>query len=785
MKGRVIQKPEPKRNLASDCWEHNRDDTTTDTTTTEMDDSSNEQRGADPRISEKKELPIALPLNKSNLFLEGAVEAEEAQKADTVAIDLADVIDHLRKKNLLDQSKEQLRDSVKAFLDSWFEAVQELDEIEKADLKSQQAGRMADVLKERKDEISDLGSATRESTLTMLENAFHSATSKLKDASKLNNASKLNDARKKSYTPLMEALQEIAASIRQNEGGDEELNLIQHHGGQENHASESSMFFRHISPPPISFSVTQTPSLKKPTITDAKIVLEQNRLTFEQLASNGSFQKEARDLQEVIREKHAEFLLEESISNKAAETKAKENKEFLHQKIRELEEIKAGGSSEFLPNDSMMERWDEIIQGLQTRSDAYQQLATIYQEMPHEERASLFKLLKSEQASSSSTSSDKRILLGNHGRMRVEEAPPNLEDVDQQNARDGMMVASLEILERFGPYALHRFNKFFHTEMMDPAPLAVKKLKEFVTSEEKKEKERTSGFKSLFLTKDSKGIEILNRIHQRSLDLSYKGSEQEKTDQERLIRLDGSQVDFNPFAANKFSKKYLVEEGKMAHGGVLGIEEVLRNGEIEFAKNMTAPKRHDIANHFFKQFNDTGKYKNALTASALASFFKVESEKQQKWSDRLYYGCFSKLYDKLPEQYKINRQGWSIFQAIISAVKGQPVITQLGKELGVPLWNTNISTAISVVMTWGTTWLGDQTRPSRKPPIINKENIEEGSSRRNYDLREAADEFSDNRVLMGLHYLVNRGDVKPAFEKRRKFVIVQRSGTGRVAGTKS
>lgn len=750
---------DPRVKAASDLRRQQYDDEASEgDSASESDDSGAVQRGATAGISEKP--PVAYPVNNSTVALQNV----DQQKAEARVIDLADVIDYLRINNLLGETKDKLRESVNIFLDQQLDQSQELDENEKASIKSQQAKIMADDLERRGEEALVASSLVRHNTLTLLERSLDNAGSKIRST-------------REKHAALLVALREIASSTPQS--GREDAASTAQKSRFLMSRTEAVQANEHASIEAPIVSRSMAPSTA-PSITDTKFALEQNRLALEQLPSNDSFQEEARELQAVMRKKHAEFLLEESISNKAAEAKAKENKEFFNKKIKELEEIKASGRSEVAVHAPIMEQLDKIIQGLRTRSEAYQQLETIYQDMPHEERASLLQLLKSEQASSSSTSVDKRILLGNHGRMRVEEAPLSLENVDSQHARDGMKLASLEILKRFGPYALHRFNNFFHTEMMDPAPLAVEKLKEFVKSEEQRELTRTSGFKSLFLTKDLKGIEVLNRIYQQSLDPAYKGSEQERRDQEALICLDGSQISFNPFAVNKFSKKYLVEEGKMAHGGVLGIEEALRNGEIEFAKNMTALKRHDVANDFFEKYNDP---KNPLTVSALASFFKVESEKQERWPDRLYYACFSRLYDKLPEQYQINRQGWSIFQAIVSAVKGQPVITQLGKEVGLPLWNTDISTTISVVMTWGTTWLGDETRPSRKPPVIDKENLEEGSSKKNYDLREAADEFYDSTVATRLHYLLNSGNVEQALQQRRSFVnnwIERRPDLGQV-----
>lgn len=741
-RGRIESDEDSRVNRASALREERNRDATADSSTTETDDFGPLQREPFVGISEYQPLAIARPVDSKQTFAfqEQAESKQQDQKTAAVAINLAELIRYLREKGLLD-NPEKYDESINSFFNQKVEALELFDEDQKANLKTQQAAIMANDLESRGEDVLFASSLVRLNTLSLLERGLDNTAARIKSHSE-------------KHAALLKALQEVArsasSSLRRTPTAtaqEDKFPISRMEAVRENeHAS------------------TQESILSQTIITAAKSGLEKNRLACEELASNGSFQEEARDLLNVIQKKHAEFLLEESISNQAAEAKAKENKEFFDQKIKELEEIQAGGRSEVLENDSIMERLNEMIEVLQKRSDAYQQLEEIYKGMSSEERISLLQLLKPEQASSSI--SDQRIILGTHGRVRIEEAPANLEDMDGQDARTGIMLASLEISERFGPYALHRFNNFFHTEMVDHAPIAVEKLKKIVTSEEKRELTRTSDFKSLFLTKDLNGIEVLNRIHQQSLDLSYKDSEQEKTDQDALICLDGSQVNFNPFAA-RFSKKYLVEESKMTHGAVLAIEEALRNGEIEFAKSMTALKRHDVANYFFTHFNDA---KKRLTVSELVSFFKLESEKQERWSDRLYYGSFSKLYDKLPEQYQINRQGWSIFQAIVSALKGQPVVTQLGNEVGLPLWNTDISTAISLGMTWGTTWLGDETRPSRKPPVVNKENIEEGSSRRNYDLREAADEFSDNSVLMGLHHLVNGSDVKTAFEKRKKFV---------------
>ena len=734
-RGRIEPDEDSRVNRALALREERNRDVATDFSRTENDDFPTAKRGTFIGISEDRPPAIARPVDSKQIF----AFQEQAESTATFAIDIAEIITYLRDHNLLD-NRDNYNESINNFFDQKFKTLEVLDEDQKADLKREQAGIMADDLARKGESVFSSNSLVRRNTLTisLMKRSWDNTATRIKSRSE----ALLGALQAVAHSELLNVRRTPTATAQGDGFSISRMKAVR----ENEHAS------------------TEESILSQTIITAAKSGLEKNRLAFEQLASNGSFQEEARDWHEVMRKRDAEFLLEESISNQAAEAKAKENKEFLHQKIKELEEIQEGGRSEFLEDDSIMERLNEMIEVLQKRSDAYQQLEEIYKGMSSEERISLLQLLKPEQASSSI--SDQRIILGTHGRVRIEEAPANLEDVDNQDARTGIMLASLEILERFGPYALHRFNNFFHTEMVDHAPLAVEKLKEFVTIEEGKERERTAGFKSLFLSKDSQGIKVLNKIYQESQSLGYKGSEQEKTDQDALICLDGSQVNFNPFAA-RFSKKYLVEEAKMPHGAVLAIEEALRNGEIEFAKSMTALKRHDVANYFFTHFNDA---KKRLTVSELVSFFKLESEKQERWPDRLYYGCFSKLYDKLPEQYQINRQGWSIFQAIVSAVKGQPVVTQLGKEVGLPLWNTDISTAISVVMTWGTTWLGDETRPSRKPPVINEENIEEGSSRRNYDLREAADEFSDNMVLMELHHLMNRGDVKPAFEKRKKFV---------------
>lgn len=721
--------------------------------------SAAEQRGTDISFSESIPVFVTDSVNSENV-IPLVVPSERIVQAEPVSVEflvekITDIIRYLKEKNCIDPPGALTR-GISDYLEQDLKGFLQVDEEQKAILKSQEAERMASALEQAKDqfivekiESIDSGSpvlrARRNSNshqritrqaLDVAEKTVNKASNKIKSA---------KDKQEHLVADIIEAFQEIANSKPKN--SIEALAPFV----TENKLSELL----------VSASTSLSNAQK---ITAAKSNLENNRIALEALSrSHASYQQHVDELLQIIQKKHAEFLLEEATSDKAAQAKAKENKEFFNQKIQELEEIKNSGISEVEKNHPIMEFLDRVMNILQVRRETYEQLEETYCKIPHEERVSLLQLLESEQGQAAH-----KIVLGSNGRIRSEQKPSNLEEIDKEEVSNGIKLASLEILQRFGPHALHRFNNFFHTEIIDQAPLTTEKIKKVVESEEAKEQQRSPGLRSLFLSKDAQGIEILNKIYQKSLDPSYKASEQEGRDKAALICLDGAQVVFNPFAGTKFSKKYLVEEKKMPHGAVLVINEAIRNGEIEFAKKMTALKRHDVASDFLKQFNDT---KNPLTDSALASFFKEQSEKQECWRDWLYYSSFSKLYDKLPAQYQINRQKWSIFQAFTSALKGQPLMTRVGDEFGFPKWNTTISTVISVGVTWVTTWLGDETRNSRKPPEVNKENLEEGSSRKNYDLREAANEFYDSTAdMQRLNYLSNATDLASALEKRRNFV---------------
>ncbi len=130
------------------------------------------------------------------------------------------------------------------------------------------------------------------------------------------------------------------------------------------------------------------------------------------------------------------------------------------------------------------------------------------------------------------------------------------------------------------------------------------------------------------------------------------------SENEKVIRSNGRNALYNPFAARDTFLQYLDHDKKTAEEA---IEEVRSNfTKLELFKRMSYLQQYHLLKRYNKKFK--GEPEIPLTIGAFKDFWKGEELKSQTWSHYFYYTFFAP---------KVLSQGWAIFMASFSALRLQ------------------------------------------------------------------------------------------------------------------
>ena len=660
--------------LASAWREERNRDATADSSTTETDDCGPVQRGPFVGISEDQPLAIARPVDSKQIFAfeEQAESKLQDQKTAAVAINLAELIRYLRENGLLDHP-EKYDESINSFFNQKVETLELLDADHKADIKTQQAAIMANDLESKGEDVLFPSSLVRLNTLSLIERSLDNTATRIKSHSE-------------NHAALLKALQEVArsasSSLRRAPTATAQEDKFSMEAVRENkHASTEE-------------SIVSQPSITNAEITHAKIVLEQNRLDLEQLASNGSFQEEARDLQEIMKKRHDDFLFQEAFSNQHAQLQAEDNAAFCSAKLEDIQRSIQTDHEAWLSKEDQetgnqvklfRESLGKVASLLENIREAYGKLSSAYADKVSngadgtEERNIL-----SQFDSSDIAIDDERVIVGQYGVVTLLDTvkEQNLLGIRPQIYKDGMNLVRIAVMKNFGISAVKRFDETFHVSSSYLVPLTAGEVKIFIVAEHKLAATTNhSPPKSYFFS----SIDSLSKLERLA-----------ETEKGKLIRSNGHQLHFNPFSGEEPSLQHVTDDEETAWEGALAVRESLK--EEDFFKRARALQQRDILNRYDKKF--LGDQKDPLTIQACNAFVRAEREKSQEWKNQLYYRCFS-------NSHEINQALWSWFSAIVSGERAQQPFTDVSHPIR--------SLTIAVVSAYSINALNDVTRPYRKP----------------------------------------------------------------------